>query len=429
MRTLFRSLLLFIVGISSVSAQTELTLDQCVDLARQHNLQLRIAENGVQSATLSRDELLTTRLPQFQFEASAIYAPSSGHFGYDPAITNSGQFSGQIVARQSLYDGGIRNLRADQIGVDIDLRAKEYRLTERDLIYSVRQAFTEALRSEQEIRLQAESVSQLGDYLEKVKQLSGGGNASYTDVLKTKVQLSNAEVSYERSLESYSVAKYTLAELLGGAIDTTFIVIGALNDSSSTSADTLLQTVPDSTANLELSIAALSIQHNQLDVELTQHELSPTVSMIGDAGLLTSRDNLRLPYDERAGILGYSVGILLEVPVFNWGATDLRVQQKQRAVSGFRLQSELIRRSLISESKKIRLQLIKVRDRLRSLRDNEKSAEENFLLTKSKFLGGGTLSLEVLSAQQLLTDAKLSELQARADIQLLSAKLEQLLTP
>ncbi len=423
-------IVILLVNSAAAIAQTDtLSIYRAIEIAHQHNLQLRIAENGLQSAVLSRDELLTTKLPQLQFEGSAIYAPSSDHFGYDPAISNGGQFSGQIVARQSVYDGGIRGIRANQIGVEIDLRAKEYRLAERDLRYAVKQAFIEVLRSGMEIQLEAESIGQLTDYLEKVKQLSGGGNASYTDLLKTKVQLSNAEISYEKTLAAHSLSKYTLAQLLGGTIDTTFIVIGTLNDSVGISADSLLQTAPDSATNLDLSLAALSIQHSQLEIELTQQELSPTVSLIGDAGLLTSIDNLRVPYAERAGILGYSIGILFEVPFFNWGATGLRVQQKQRAVNDLRLQSELIRRSVISDTKQIHLQLIKLRERLRSLGYNKKFAEENFLLTKSKYMGGGTLSLEVLSAQQLLTDAKLSELQAHADIQLLSARLEQLLTP
>ena len=102
---------------------------------------------------MSHDELLTTKLPQFSFEGSAIYAPSSNHFGYDPAISNGGQFSGQIVARQSVYDGGIRSIRANQLGIDIDLRVKEYRMAERDLRYAVKQAFIEVLRSEEEIQL------------------------------------------------------------------------------------------------------------------------------------------------------------------------------------------------------------------------------------------------------------------------------------
>jgi len=418
-----------LVATTDLFAQRDtLSIDRALEIAHQHNLQLRIAENGMQSALFSRDELSTTKLPQLSFEGSAIYAPSSSHFGYDPAISNGGQFSGQVIARQSVYDGGIRRIKADQIGIDIDLRNREYRQAERDVRYSVKQAFIEVLQSCQEIQLEAESVAQLTEYMGRIRQLTGGGNTLYTDLLKTKVQLSNAEIALEKSHESFSLAKYRLAEVLGGTIDTAFIAVGTLGDSSITLIDSLLAAVPDSATNLDVSLAALSIQRNQLEVDLTQQELSPNVSLIGDAGLLTSIDNLQLPYAERAGILGYSVGVLLEIPFFNWGATSLRIQEKERAVSGLRFQSELMRRSMISEAKQLRLQLIKDRERFRSLREYKNSAEENFLLTKSKYTGGGTLSLEVLSAQQLLSDARLSELQTQADIQLLSARLEQLLT-
>ena len=429
MKAPLRYILLLVISVSSVGAQTVLTLDQCLVLAREHNKQLRIAENDVQTAALSRSELLTTRYPQVQFEGSAIYAPSSGHFGYDPVISNSGQFSAQAVVRQSLYDAGIRNMRADQIGVDIELHNRQFRLTERDIVFEVKQAYIEILRSRAEIGLQTESVSQLSEYLERVKQLSGGGNASYTDILKTQVQLSGAELSRDKALESFVTAKYTLAELIGSSIDTTFEVAGSLDAIRDESTDSFLATAPDSVHSIELSIAALSIQRSELDIELTKHELWPTISMIGDAGLLTSRDNLRLPYSERAGIFGYSLGVLVEVPLSNWGATDLRVEQRQRAVSDLQFQSDLMQRSLNGEAKKTRLRLLNVRNRLGVLRTNRKSAEENFLLTKSKYIGGGALSLEVLSAQQLLTDIRLSELQALADIQSLSSRLEQLLTP
>ena len=414
------------ICLSSVSSQTTLTLEQCIALARQHNLQMQVSENASHAALLSRDELMKTRLPQFQLEASALYAPSSGHFGYDPLITNGGQYAGQIVGKQSLYNGGIRALRADQIGVDIDLRGKESRVTERDLTYAVRQTFFEVLRADRESRLESESVSQLNDDLERVKQLSTAGNASTTDILKTEVQRSGAEISLRKSQEEYAAAKYSLAELIGGAIDTSFTATGSLDDVSLT--DSLSVGSADSVENIELSMAALTIQRNQLEIELTRHELSPTVSLVGDAGLLTSGDNLRLPYDERAGILGYSIGLVVEVPLFNWGATDLRVQQKESTTKILELQSDLLRRSILAETMKIRLSLTESRKRLDMVRQNIKAAEENFLLTKSKYLAGGTLSLEVLSAQQLLTDSRLMELQTEADIQTLSAKLEQLLT-
>ena len=405
-----------------------LTLDRALQLARTRNVRLNRAESSLRAVRLSHDELSTSRLPQIRFTGSSLYAPSSGHFGYDPALSNGGQFGAQLVVQQSLYDGGIRSLRSEQIGVDINRLNKEYRLSERDLVFSVKQAFIEALRSKQEIYLQNESVRQLTDYLSIVRQLSKGGNANYTDVLKTELQLSNAQISYQKSLESYSTARYALAEILGGAIDTSFRVSGSLDDTTNVFIDSLTHVQTEYGGTLEMSIAALSIQHTQLDVELARSERAPIFSLVGDAGLLTSRDNLRMPYDDRSGIFGFSLGVFVEIPLVNWGATDLRVQQRQLAVDDLRLQSELLHRSIFSETKKLQLQLVRLRERLHSIRESYKFADENFLLTKSKFTGGGALSLEVLSAQQLLTDSKLSELQTLADIQMLNARLEQITT-
>jgi outer membrane protein TolC len=177
-----------------------------------------------------------------------------------------------------------------------------------------------------------------------------------------------------------------------------------------------------------MSATSLAIKRSLLEVDLAQHENYPTIIFVGDAGLLTSGDNLRLPRDERANMFGFSLGLALEIPLVNWGATDLRAQQKQLDADNLRLQSDLLQRSLTTETRKTQVQISKQRERLRSLQNNLKSAEDNFLLTKSKYAGGGTLSLEVLSAQQLLTETKLSELQTMADIQILAAKMEQLTT-
>jgi outer membrane protein TolC len=390
---------------------------------------MRNAENAIRTAELSHAELATTKLPQIKLGASSIYAPSFGTLGYDPALSNGGQVSGQVIVQQSLYDGGIRGLKSDQLSLDIDRLAKEKRIVERDLVFSVKQAFVETLRAEQEIILQEESVRQLSEYLEIVRSLSKVGSAAYTDVLKTELQISNAQLSYQKAIEEFAVAKYSLAELIGTPLDTTFNIVGSLNDTMNAKIDSsLFNAYPDSLSSLEMSAASLAVKHSLMDVELTQHENYPTVLFVGDAGLLTSGDNLRLPRDERANMFGFSFGVELEIPLINWGATDLRVQQKQLDADNLRLQSDILQRSITTESRKTQLQIVRQRERLRVIQNNIKTAEDNFLLTKSKYAGGGTLSLEVLSAQQLLTDTKLSELQALADIQLLVAKMEQLTT-
>jgi outer membrane protein TolC len=184
----------------------------------------------------------------------------------------------------------------------------------------------------------------------------------------------------------------------------------------------------DSVRPLEFSIADLEAKSNLLDVEMAQHEAWPVISFSADAGYLSSGVNLKLAPAERESAVGFGFGIVVDIPIVNWGATDLRVQQKQFAAENVRLGSSQLQRSITSEIKKTRMQLQRTRNRLQSIRLSLKASEENFLLTKSKFAGGGTLSIEVLAAQQLLTDTKLSELESMAQIQVLAAKLEQFTT-
>jgi outer membrane protein TolC len=64
--------------------------------------------------------------------------------------------------------------------------------------------------------------------------------------------------------------------------------------------------------------------------------------------------------------------------------------------------------------------------RFDALKQNVRTAEDNYSLTKSKYAAGGSLALEVLSAQQLLVDTRTALLQTESDIRLLLAHLEQI---
>ena len=414
---------------TTASAQTSLTLEQCIALAQRNSPALHAAESAVRSSELASEELSTTGLPQVKSVVGGSYAPVPPRFGYDPAISNGGQLAGQFVVQQSLYDGGVRSLKLDQLHYERERFSKEKQRTQRDLVFAVKQTFVEVLRAQQEVRLQQQSVEQLSDYLGLVRRFFNGGNASYTDVLKTDVQFSNASILLQKANESLATAEYSLAELVCTAIDSSVGLIGSLDSLISASSDTSVESRGhDLPTNLDLSIAGLSIERSLLEVELARRERLPELSFVGDAGYLGSIENLRLPSSDRLNTFGYSVGIGIEFPLFNWGATGLRVEQRELETDGLRFQLEVLRRSLRTEYKKTQLQLVRAKDRLQSIRTNITKAEENFLLTKSKFAGGVSLSLEVLAAQQLLIDAKLSELQTLADIQLLSAKLEQLST-
>jgi outer membrane protein len=424
-----KPLVLVLLGVLAVlypcDAQ-KLTLPRCLELAKSYSLRARSSDMAIRASELESEEVSTARLPQVKLSSEASYAPASGTHGYDPAITDGGQLGGRISVQQSLYDAGVRSLRSDQLSTERNALVKEKQISERDLVFAVEQLFIEAMRSQSEIELQQQSMKQLKDYLELVQQLSKGGQASYTDVLKTQVQLQTAERSLQKGVGSLGSAKLALAEIMGRSIDTTFSIEGSME--TLLAPPSLTGYSLDLSQNLDVALAQLNVSKSAFDIEIQKSERLPVIAAFADAGLLTSIDNLRLPSSDRSGMFGYMVGLSVEIPLFTWGATDLRAQQKRLATDALGLQLESVRRSVTTEHRRTQLQLKNAEERVQSLRISMKAADENFVLTKSKYASGGVLSLEVLAAQQLLTDLKLDELQTLADRQALLAKMEQITT-
>ncbi len=429
MKKHFAALLFICAGVAPAQSPSVLTLDHCLTLARQYSPRLRILQGRVQSAGLAREELRTTLLPQIRLAAMPIYAPFGSKLGYDPALSNGGQIVGQVVLQQSIYDGGVRSLKSDQIATDLARLDREYVLTDRDLAFAVQQAFFETLRSEQEIALDRESVQQLSDYGELVQRTYSGGGAAYTDVLRTNLQLADARMTLQKAQDEFALDKYRLTELIGNPIDTSFSVEGVWEPERPDRTDSLSRDLnPDSIAYIELSIADLELKSRMLDVQMAEHERWPVITFAADAGYANSGENLKLGPADRFSAVGFSMGLVVDLPLITWGATALRIQERQTSVDMLRLETNLLQRSLSAETKRTVLQLARSRERLQALRRNSKMAEENFLLTKSRFAGGGGLSLEVLTAQQTLREVKLAQLRALADIRLLHAHMEQLTT-
>ena len=431
-RTVRGTCLLWCLGLlvcGTLFGQNELTLQDCLGKARLQNVRTQIARHSTLISQLARDEVGKSALPLLRFTAGAIYAPSYESFGYDPIATDEGQLSGRITLEQPLYDGGIRSLRTDQSDLDVERTMVEQKLADRDLAFAVRQLFVELLRAQREVDLAAESIERLRDYLDLVRSLSHGGTASYSDVLTTEVKLSAATISYEKSLESARKTKYELAEVMGGEIDTVWSAAGSLENVVAAVDDSLSLSLPvDSTLALDARIAEYAVKRDLIEIELARHERYPTLSAFGDAGLLTSISNLRLPRGERSSNVGYEAGLSLELPLFNWGASDLRIQQRELEAQTLQLQLSQIRRSFSRETREVNLGIAGGVTRLRMMRSSLKSAVDNFLMSKSRFAGGSALALEVLDAQQLLTDSKLQELEALADLQELFARREFLLS-
>jgi OMF family outer membrane factor len=421
------SISLALIG-SELSAQpvSRPTLEQCLSLAKQNSLKLQIAERELKIASLSGSELQASGRPQISAKAGAGYAPHSKNFGYDPAITDGGQLNGQLAVEQSLYDGGVRRLKRAQLSIELDKLRAERQIAEHDLIADVTRRYIEVLRSARAFELQQESVNQLQNYYDLVRSMNQGGAAGMGDVLRTQVDLSSARVALENVHNARLNASLALELATGLPSDTNLTVMGSLDTVLVNYGDTLtVAAVGFPLHSAELQRAKFDVQGSELEVAIARGEHRPMIDLTADTGYLSSRDNLAVPAHERYDGIGFSAGLNATLSLFNGGATRLRMQQAQLATESLRFQQQLLERALNNQVQSLALQIRSTVQTLKTLRQNIETAERNYLLVRSTYAGGGTTATEVLTAQQLLRDAKVAELEAVANILQLRTQLAQ----
>ena len=407
-----------------------ISLSDCIRLALERNPRVRISEHDFRAAELSQQEFQKSRLPAFSLSAGASYAPHNDRAGFDPVSTNGGEVSGLLEVEQQLYDAGVKNLKLDQLQTDLDRTKLQRTIAARDLRYDVELAVIEVLRTHDVLALRTETLSRLGEYQRLAEQLGHAGQVGATDLLRARVELSNARIEKNRAQTTADGAAIDLEGLIffkRTAPESMIPVSGDLDhllDSSNLS----FSGITDSLPSLDVSLAQNSVTRNLFDLDITRRERMPTISFQGAAGFLSSMDNLQLPADERVFPFGFVAGVSLTMPLFSWGASDIRIQEREIAIQSQREQVTLARNAYRTQVEKTVTELHGARQRVSAIDSSLQSADEAYRLTLAKYAGGGALSLELLSALQLVSDTRLNRLEEIADVQRSYARLEQLRT-
>lgn len=393
-------------------AQTDtLSLSESITAAQEYNVNMRIAQNAVDQSDARLRELRANRYPSLFFRTHFLYAPD---FGYNVAITNGGEYGVQLVTGLPLYDGGVKNALVDQAANNVGRAQLGVERTESEIAFSVRSAYFEIVRAEAELRIRQETVRRLQDYLTLLKQLQAGGAATESDVLKARVDLSNATVAVEGTQQSLQNAKLLMNNLMGRPLRKPFDV------TQLSPADTIAVTDTLPASNIDLRLLRYDVEATSYDIAIAKSERLPTLAIGGDIGALGVK--VRDWRDET----GYSVLLSLDVPIFTWGGIGNRIEQKELIQKQKQLELDVKRRDVETQWQATVIDAEQFRRNIAQYVSNLKIAENNYLSAKARFVGGGGSNLEVLDAERLLLETHLNANNSEFQLRLAIANLLRL---
>jgi outer membrane protein TolC len=222
-------------------------------------------------------------------------------------------------------------------------------------------------------------------------------------VIKAQIQANDRGRDLREAQLAMDKARLDLAVLLFPNFDENYTVV---DDS---------ELAPPLAAFDEFARAA---QKNNADVRLSTEELNAAGHELGSAraGFLPS---LTLDYfygidapqfatrgPDGVNNLGYAASATLNIPIWNWGATrskviqaGLRQKQAQRELS-------LAQRKLLADMRTLHAEASAALSELQLLKDSADLAAESLRLINLRYRGGEATVLEVVDAQNTLTQAR-----------------------
>lgn len=226
--------LLFLTGLclaqTGALAPRVLTLDECIKLAEKHNANLISAKQSYKAAKSQVWRGWGELLPSLDSDlgySRTVYGPSI-YPTYDPllgattdtlGIRSSKSYSASISARQSWSLGGYNLYQIKEYNARKSSAKSSVDLTRQELILSVKQAYFDVLKAKMLLEIQQKALMRADEQLRIAETRYELGAASYSDVLKAKVQHGDVKLALIGAQNSVKLAKASLNSWMGQDVD------------------------------------------------------------------------------------------------------------------------------------------------------------------------------------------------------------------
>ncbi|MDR0814442.1 MAG: TolC family protein [Bacteroidales bacterium] len=466
-----------------LSAQTRLTLEQCLNMALEHNKSIAIAQEQVGQAAAQKKVAHSSYLPKVDATAAYLYSYQSisllsadkfapvgtlqpdGTLGFTAEQVNNGftmvdgkpvplDANGQpfnpkvnpekvqwknyaylpkdafslplhntvlanIGLTQPLYMGG-RIRELNRIADFAQSIAKTQLTAEQtETLYSAEENYWQVVSLTHKVRIADEYKALMSKLEANLEALQEEGMATKNDVLKVKVRTNEVNVSLTKANNGLRLSKMALCRLIGMPLDSDI----ALEETFEGALPTAVIDSSDVWRNrAELQSLDYLGKIAESKVKIAQAGHLPTLGL--KAGYLYANPN---PYNgfmpEFAG--NFTVAVALQVPIFHWG-------EHRQTVNVARSERNIAQLKREEASEKIELQYTQARLRIKeaaqrsvSAHKNLEQAEENLRYANMGFEEGMVQVAGVLEAQTAWFSAYSEMIDARIETELSEAYLKK----
>src|SRR6266699_2488930 len=392
---------------SQLGAQTtppalRLTLQDALARARKNSTQF---QSALTDAGLAHEDKIQARdalLPSVNYNNEALYTQSNGPGNGVRYIANNAvhEYVSQGNVHETLDLASISSFRRAAAAAAVARARAE--IASRGLVVTVVQNYFAVAAAQQKL-LSAQKAGDEGDRFFKLTQdLERGGEVAHSDVIKAELQSQDRR----RQLQEAQLG------LLNARLDLAVLIFPDFNDNYEVAED-LHASVPLPTLaeveqraardNPDLRAALAAVQQAGHDVTGARGGYLPSLSFDYWYGIDAQQFAVNGP--NGFSNLGSSAAATVNIPIWNWGATQSRIKQAELRRTQAQRELSLAQRKLLAEIKSLYAEAETALNELSGLNRSSELSAESLRLTTLRYRGGEATVLEVVDAQTTFAQA------------------------
>lgn len=334
---------------------------------------------------------------------------------------------GAVMFTQPLYMGGKIRAYDRLTSYSTQLAGEKVRQAEQELIYDVDKAYWQVVSLHHKHQLAVEYRDLLRRLNADVEKMVQEGVATKANALAVAVELNKADITLLRVEDGETLSRMLLAQICGLPLNSALELkdlesVPEINYATKDhhSADEAVAMAL--TQRPELKQLALGQKIYEEKVKIDRAAFLPTLALTGGYGMTypSAFNGFEKKFKGT-----WSVGLLLKVPLWEWGEGKHKVRAAKADVAMTALKAQEAQEKITLQVTQSHLVLNEAQKKLSLSRRNLSKAEENLRMARVGFDEGVITTSDLLAAQTAWMAAKTDVVDAQIDLQLANAALQK----
>ena len=393
-------------------APLTITLQDALQRARQNDPQFRSAITDLGLAREDRVQARAALLPDVNYNNAFIYTQGTGPL--PESCNNTGTCpSFRFIANNSVHEylsqGDVH--QAVSLTNFADYRRSSALLAQarakaeiatRGLVVSVTQAYYGLVAAQRKYANVQRAAAEAARFLDISRKLEAGGEVAHADAIKATIQAQQQQRDLQEAQIAMERSRLDLAVLLFPDFNQNFTVVDDLQTPEPLPTFAEVETAGKKN-NPELRAALFAYEAARHEVTAAWGGLLPSLSIDYFYGIDANHFAI-----ETDGVrnLGYSAVATLQIPIFSWGADRSRLKQAELRRDQVHVELNFAQKTLLSHLRQFYSEAETARLEMESLASSAEMAAESLRLTTMRYQAGESSVLEVVDAQNTLTQAR-----------------------